>query len=166
MYQRYLIQTITVGTATASIDFTSIPATYTDLCLKVSARSSVSSTMAYFDLKFNTSIVGWSGRFLYGTGSAAGSASQAYFGGAMPGANATASTFGNAEIYIPNYASSNYKSVSIDAVAENNATLAEEDFNAQLWSNTAAINAITLFPENSANFVTYSSASLYGIRGA
>lgn len=158
------IATVTVGAGgSAAMEFTSIAGTYTDLLIKVSARSAYSGTLNWFDLKFNSSSTGWSGRFLYGTGSAAGSGTQAAFGGAMPAATATANTFGNAEIYIPNYASSNYKSVSIDAVAENNATAAEADLTAQLWSNTAAITSVTLFPELSSTFVQHSTATLYGI---
>lgn len=159
------IATVTVGAGGSSaIDFTSIPATYTDLVIKISARSAYSGTLNWFDLKFNSSSTSWSGRFLYGTGSAAGSGTQAAFGAAMPAATATASTFGNAEIYIPNYGSSNNKSVSVEGVAENNATASELDLTAQLWSNTAAITSVTLFPELSSTFVQYTTATLYGIK--
>jgi hypothetical protein len=48
-------------------------------------------------------------------------------------------------MYIPNYAGSSNKSVSIDAVTENNATAAEANLVAGLWSSTAAITSITLY---------------------
>ncbi|CAB4222006.1 hypothetical protein UFOVP1649_5 [uncultured Caudovirales phage] len=75
----------------------------------------------------------------------------------------TASTFGNAEFYIPNYAGSNYKSASFDGVGENNATQAWMGLGAGLWSNTAAINQLTLTVAGGTTYLTYSSASLYGI---
>jgi hypothetical protein len=79
------------------------------------------------------------------------------------GNSSTANTFGNALIYISNYASSNAKSVSIEAVAENNATTARQDLNAALWNNSAAITSIALTWEQATNFAVGSSATLYGI---
>ena len=78
----------------------------------------------------------------------------------------TASTFANGEIYIPNYAGSTYKSLSADSVTETNATGAVRAFHATLWSNTAAINQITLTPDAGGNFVQYSTAYLYGVKNA
>ena len=162
-----LISTITVGSGgAASIDFTSIPSTYTDLCLKVSGRSSAGpSGGTEFYTKFNANTSSYSSKLLFGAGSSTGSlsGSSTQYNLAIMCANGdTASTFGNAEFYIPNYAGSNYKSVSVDSVNENNATAAYVYLTAGLWSNTAAINQITLTPY-SGNFVQYSSASLYGI---
>jgi hypothetical protein len=171
MYQRYLIQTITVGSGgAASIDFTSIPATYTDLCLKFSLRASFNNGgyVSQF-IKFNSSTSGYSDRLLYGTGSATGSGAStlAYIEWAAYSTDsaATASTFGSGEIYIPNAFGSNYKSLSSDSVSENNATLALAALTAGLWSNVAAINSISIY-HTVGNIAQYSSASLYGIRGA
>ena len=167
-----LISTITVGSGGASsIDFTSIPSTFTDLCLKVSGRSAQTGTAQdYGSLQFNGSTSGYSNRELIGTGSAAASANtssqnQLYFTWVYPAASATASTFCNMDIYIPNYGGTNYKSVSIDGVPENNTTLITyTTLSAGLWSNTAAITSIKLLMSNlSQNFAQYSSASLYGI---
>ena len=83
----------------------------------------------------------------------------------VPNASATASTFGNSEIYIPNYASSGYKSISADSVSENNATAAYAFMAALLWSNSAAINRITITGLGS-SFVQYSTATLYGIKNS
>ena len=77
---------------------------------------------------------------------------------------ATASTFGNAEIYIPNYASSNNKSVSADFVSETNAADAIFGLTAGLWANTSAITSIKLTP--AAAFAQYSTATLYGIKNS
>jgi hypothetical protein len=79
----------------------------------------------------------------------------------------TANTFGNFELYIPNYAGSTNKSVSSDYVNENNATGGiSYGLLANLWSNTAAINAISLSIYGGTNFAQYSTAYLYGVKNA
>jgi hypothetical protein len=162
-----LIASSTVGAGgAASIDFTSIPSTYTDLCLKASIRDSKTGSIAEnLEFRLNGSSTNFSGRYLMGTGAAA--ASGTWGGPAIavyPAASATASTFGNLEWYIPNYASSNYKSFSSDSVAENNATTGYDWLDAMLWSNTAAITSISFIAKTS--FVQYSTAYLYGVKNA
>jgi hypothetical protein len=165
-----LISTITVGSGgAASIDFTSIPNTYTDLCLKTSLRTDRTSITSDMILQFNgDTSAAYSFRRIYGSGSGTGSdtlsaGSTNGLSGFADGASATSSTFGNTEIYIPNYAGSTQKSWSTDGVNENNATTAYAGLYASLWTGTSAINRVTIKDYNSANFVQYSSASLYGI---
>ena len=173
-----LIASSTVGSGGASsIDFSSIPATYTDLCLKLSLRTSNNTNARdYFMMRFNGSSSSiYSNRWMMGydngsTVSSSGSA-QSYQNAFVADANdATASTFGNAEIYFPNYAGSSNKSLSADWVAENNAsTFYGLGFTAGLWANTSAINQITIYPSTptpSGNFVQYSTAYLYGIKNS
>ena len=165
------IATVTVGSGgAATIDFTSIPSTYTDLVLKFSLRTiNTSSNYLSAFVTFNGSSTGYSQRMAYGTGSSALSASGSgsYIDWSAYGSTtaATASTFGNGEIYIPNYAGSANKSTSADSVSENNATNSIVALTAGLWSNTAAINQITL-TGNSGNLAQYSSATLYGIKNS
>lgn len=166
------IASVTVGSGgAASIDFTSIPSTYTDLCVKYSIRSAYSGgTISGVKLTFNNSATGYSYKQLYGFAGAAGSfgtgsATELVFN--QDSASNTASTFASAEIYIPNYASSNNKSVSIDSVVEQNATSGYElDLFAGLWSNSAAITSIKVVDYNATNFVQYSTATLYGIKSS
>jgi hypothetical protein len=162
-----LIASSTVGAGgVASIDFTSIPSTYTDLCLKVSVRINNTST-AFSTIEFNGSASSFSSRWLDGSGSAVSSGttpSNTAFASNWSGA--TSNTFNNAEIYIPNYAGSNNKSYSSDSVTENNATQAFADLIAGLWSNTAAINQVTVKPPSGTSFVQYSTAYLYGVKNA
>ena len=157
------IATVTVGSGGAtSLEFSSIPSTYTDLCIKLSPRSTNSSATYGATIQFNSSTSNFSYRALYGNGSSAGSYSDtATWLGEVPAATSTSNTFGNVEIYIPNYAGSTYKSFSIDNVGENNATAARADLIAELWSNTAAITNIKV--ESAVNFAQYSTATLYGI---
>jgi len=167
------IATVTVGSGgAANIEFTSIPGTYTDLVVKLSARSNYASgNWDNIGLRINNSSSSiYNSKLLYGDGSAPGSLSTT--SGTLTNwlyatnANNTASTFCNLEIYFPNYTSSNNKSFSIDHVTENNATVAVAGITAGLWSNSAAINQITLTPDAGPNFVQYSTATLYGIKNS
>ena len=157
---------ITVGSGgAANIDFTSIPSTYTDLVLKLSLRQS-STSIGYATIKFNGSSTGFTYRSLEGSGSTAASFNGSIGAiGVIDPSNYTASTFSSFDIYIPNYAGSTNKSYSADAVSENNATTAYADLIAGLWSNTAAINQITV-QDLSGNLVQYSTAYLYGVSNA
>ena len=157
-----LISSVTVGAGGASsIDFTSIPSTYTDLQIVLSGRST--TTTDYCEVRFNGSSAGLSGKYVYSNGSSAASASYQPFIYINSSAN-TADIFNNSSVYVPNYAGSAYKSVSIDSVYENNSTTAYIEFQAGLWSNTSAINQVTLVCTGaSQNFAQYSTAYLYGI---
>jgi hypothetical protein len=158
------IYTTTLSTNTASVTFSSIPATYTDLVVVTSLR--VSSTDITSLVYFNNSTSSYTRRVLYGDGATATSASASDAGVLWTNqSNNTADTFGSATIYIPNYSGSNNKSVSIDFVTENNTTTAYAAINAFLWSNSSAITSIKLVP-NAGNYVQYSTATLYGIKNS
>ncbi len=163
------IASVTVGAGGASsIDFTSIPSTYTDLVLKVSARSTSSSGAAwnYIEVRPNGATTNGTFRQLYGNGSSAASGSSTGLLAAYGNdSSSTASVFGNSETYIPNYAGSNNKSMSNDAVTENNGTSAITSFFATLWSQTTAISSLTLV-FGTGNFAQYSTATLYGIKNS
>jgi hypothetical protein len=116
-------------------------------------------------LSFNSSATSYSNKRLYGTGSVAASDSVAvtYVSNTMTNDGLfTANTFGNGEFYIPNYAGSANKSVSVDGITESNETLALSMLTASLWSDSAAITSITL-TAGIPNFVQYSTFYLYGI---
>jgi hypothetical protein len=157
-----LIESKTLGTAAASIEFTSIPQTYTDLVVLVSLRAS--DTGPWAGIEFNGSAANFTRRALEGTGSSVSSTSR------TDGLNAivqnpsdsTASTFSNSSIYIPNYTGSTAKSVSIDTISENNATAVVQAITAFLWNNTAAITSLTIRAQVG-NLVAGSTISLYGI---
>jgi len=163
-----LISSVTVGSGgAANIEFTSIPATYTDLSVVFSIRCVRSSVVEPGMLRFNSSTSNYSLRRLNADGSTV--ASSAVSGetgmifGDINGDTATSNTFGNGSIYIPNYTGSNFKSISTDVVVENNATESSQYLLAGLWSDTSAITTIRLYSRNSHNFKQYSTAYLYGI---
>jgi hypothetical protein len=167
-----LIASSTVGSGGASsISFTSIASTYTDLVLKISLRDGAGAFNDYILLQFNSSGgTAYSDRQLTGNGSAASSANRSgnaqIYAIASSGSSNTANTFSNGEIYIPNYASSANKSISLDAVNENNGTEAYANLTAGLWANSAAITSITITNNSATNFVQYSTAYLYGVKNA
>lgn len=166
-----LISSVTVGSGgAANIEFVSIPATYTDLLLKYSVRTERTNDPGdEIFITFNNSGSSYSGRYVrgYGTGVDSSTLSSSYLNRNWASTNnATSNTFANQELYIPNYTSSNNKSVSLDSVSENNASSANTVLVAGLWSNSAAITSIKLVPEIGPNFVQYSTAYLYGISNA
>ena len=166
-----LIAKNVLGSDTASITFSSIPGTYTDLMILSSCRSTAAgSDSVDMYAQFNSATTNYSMRRLYGNGSSAASdtasgAATSLRVGNMPGTNPTADTFSSVSIYIPNYAGSTNKSVSADSCSENNGTLALVMAWASLWSNTAAITDILLAPL-SGSFKSGSSFFLYGITKA
>lgn len=163
-------KTILTGTQ-ANIDFTSIDNSYTDLVLKMSARATDAIGTDIINIRFNGSSTGYSIVRLLGQpsnndiGSDTSTTSGYMSIGLSNSGTQTADTFGNLEMYVPNYTSSNYKSVSTDSAPENNASSSYRGFYAGLWSNTAAINRITIYTGGT-TFAAGSSFYLYGIKNS
>jgi len=163
-----LIQKTTLNASAASITFSSIPQTFTDLVVKISGRhNSGANNWEYLQLTFNSSATSYSGKSIYGYSSFAGSETEptTYVSFRYNGGGTTASSFGSAEVYVSNYTStSTYKSLSVDASVEQNTVNGLNQANAVLWSNNNAITSVTLTAGGSGgSFAQYSSASLYGV---
>ncbi len=168
--QLFKIADSTVASPVDEVTFSSIPSGYTDLKLVMSSRRVTdSANNDAIGLRFNGLSTGiYSVRNLKGDGSSASSAnaggvSAIYGYGSNNPAGATANTFSNVDIYIPNYTNGNVKSVSIDGVTENNATAANVTLSAGLSTNTAAITSITVIALSSGSISTNSTFTLYGI---
>jgi len=161
-----LISSQTLASSAASVTFSSIPSTYKDLVLRVSARSDSAGTFTYHKITFNGSASGYSQTYIYGNGSTAGtgltSANTEIDGYYIPRAGATASTFSSDEYYIPSYLVAQNKPLSANIIRENNTTAADIYAYAGLYSNTSTISSIAFVP-NAGNYVTGSSFYLYGI---
>jgi hypothetical protein len=163
-----LLEKITVGAAGASgVTFSSIPQTgYTDLVVKVSSRTTrTAGAVDYVKMYFNGLTTNGTTLALWGDGTAYSGTDTKIIGSTSNDQN-TASTFGSADFYIPNYTSSNFKSVSIDAVSENNSATTGDynlEIGAGLWSSTAAITSITLESGFGNNWVANSTFYLYGV---
>ena len=163
-----------VGAGGAStIDFTSIPSTYTDLVLKISCRVTGSSgyTLSRIRARFNGDTGNnYYNRLVYNNATSVGSEASGassgityFYATAM---DSTASTFASSEVYISNYSATPRKSVSIESVTETNGAGVIMSLNAGLWSTTSAINAISISDTNGFTFLQYSTAYLYGISNA
>jgi hypothetical protein len=156
----------------SSVTFSSIPSTYTDLVLRISARTDRSYPIDQLKMSFN----GVSSGYSYIDADSQGS--SPYFGGSSSasviysswttGATATANTFGNVEIYIPNYTSSYAKSALITGVSENNSATSYINLVSGVWSYSGqpAITSINFVMDVGTIFTQYSSFYLYGINNS
>ena len=157
------IYTQTVGAGGAGeLVFNNIPQTFTDLKIVLSIRAANSAVANTMYIGFNGAYSATSTRYIAGSGTAASSGvSGSGLIGDISANSATANTFGTIDVYIPNYAGSNFKQYISDSVSENNATLAYAELWAGLWSSTAAITSLRF--SASANMMQYSTISIYGI---
>ena len=171
------IQTITVGSGgIVTMDFTSIPQTYTDLCLKLSIRQSGTTggsgnVWDNFTLNFNNSGTNENHRSLVGQNTDAiqnYTHGEFYLWSNIDGS--TSNTFTSADIYIPNYTNGYNKSFISESVGEGNSTAYwMQLIQAGLWSNTAAITSIQVISQGAGSVRTFmqnTTATLYGIKNS
>lgn len=164
-----LIDKVILTGSQTSVTFSSIPSTYTDLMISVSARSSrTTDTNVQFTTRLNGDTAGnYSDLRLAGTGSATDwgkqSAKTNLDNSQGETSAMTANTFASHQMYIPNYTAAVYKSASTDTTTENNATLSYATLAANIWNSTSAITSINFFYGDGSSFVTNSTFYLYGI---
>jgi hypothetical protein len=154
----------------ASVTFSAIPATFTDLVVRFAARSAYADVWDGWNFYVN-SLPNSVHSFTSIKGNGATASSNNNSGGDswynlnfIPAANATSNTFSNGEVYFPNYNSSTNKPGSIFQVGENNNTTGYMAGGALLYKAASAITSITF--RCTANFVSGSSFYLYGISNA
>ena len=98
----------------ATITFSSIPQTYTDLFLVVSCRStSNEAAWSDSDLRPNGATTNLTFRYLLGDGSGKSSDTRTVWQFWANGDVSTSNTFNNVSFYLPNYAGNTNKSVSV-----------------------------------------------------
>ena len=159
------IATTTLGSNQASVTFSSISASYTDLVLIISCRL-VSAGYAAF-LRFNSdSGNNYSLTELYGTGSSAASArvsniDSAYLTNNLP-IGATSSVYAPIIVNVMNYSNTTtYKTVLSRFNNANTGVSAMVD----LWRSTSAINQIEVgLTTGGGNYASGSTFTLYGIK--
>lgn len=171
---RILISSTTLTTSAASVTFSSIPATYTDLVLKMSMRADTAAGFERLQIRFNgDTATNYSTIDVYSTPGQVLSETNAnktyfYIQQAINSTAQTANTFANAELYIPSYQASQNKPAGFFGVAENNSASLNAAFiniNSDLWRNTSAITSLNA-SIGSGNFVSGSSFYLYGIKNS
>lgn len=162
-----LIASNVLTTTTASVTFSAIPSTYTDLVVRTSARSTFTDTSV--TVAFDSPSAVFSGTTLQGSGSAAISgrftANGQGIAGSIDISTQTASTFASSEMYIPNYRSTVNKPFAEFGVQENNATASDITSVANLYSSALPITTMTFYA-GGGSFVAGSSFYLYGIKNS
>lgn len=165
-----LITSSVLTVTTTSVTFSSIPQTYTDLLLKISARTPSAGTNALVLITPNgTSLPSYTRLRGDGSSVAASRASGGAFmyAGLQNASGATANVFGSLEWYMSNYTSTSNKSFYSFAAQETNATLAYIESYAGLERQTNAITSMTINEGTFADgFVSGSSFYLYGIKNS
>ena len=150
------------GNSTTTIVLDNIPQKYSDLLLKLSVRSG--TAQEHVILGFNDSTANFSGRFLTSTNSTAATASYARYLGNVYPSGSPSDSFNNCSVYIANYRTSNYKTVSSQTAGyrQDQASLIET-ITAQLWSSADPITSIEIRNEGGSALGDSSSVTLYGI---
>jgi hypothetical protein len=163
------IATTTVGSGgSASVTFSSIPATYSHLQIRIMGRTNRAAQMDSVKLTFNSDTgANYSEHGLYGNGASIASYSSASATGSstyrIAGATAASGIQGAIIIDILDYANTNkYKTLRSAGGCDLNGG-GDIYFNSGLWMNTSAINNIVLTPIGTLQ--QYSSFALYGIKG-
>ena len=158
------IATQTLGSATASVTFSSVSGAYTDLVLI--ANPIKSSTGGDMLLQVNASTSGtlYSFTVLGGDGATAGSTRVPNYNYIYTDYYSGLSTAPTPHIInFMNYSNTTtYKTILMRA----NSAVNGVDAIVGLWRSTAAINEIKLYPTSGANFESGSTFSLYGILAA
>jgi len=163
------IAQVVVGTAAATIDFTSIPAGYETLTLDVMGRGSDAAALVNLMCRLNADSGGnYDYQVIEGVGAATvidANAQAATFWrlGGFSSAGATANKASVAHVVIPSYARTVFQKTMISTplgVTSQTTTAITLDFTAGVWRSTAAINQITLLL-SAGSFVTGTVATLY-----
>ncbi len=169
----HLIAETVLGSDTASIDFSSIPATFRHLRLVYLLRSTVASNQDSVVLTFNadTTNANYDRQLLQSGGATnTGQESLATTGArnitTIPAASSPSNHFGNGEISVHNFAgTTGYKQAITVGAAWRARTTTLNQLQVQIvsWASTTAVNQITLAPSTGPNFLTGSRVALYGI---
>lgn len=161
------IATATVGSGgAATINFSSIPQTYTDLVVKISARNNETDNGASLRVYFNGDTANTNVKELRAISSTPASYTITYAQAGYVAADQTESNvFGTATVYIPNYTSSNYKSFSGEIILPSNVEFYSV-LSSRLWSSTSAINQVTIANSLSWTWAQHTTATLYGIKNS
>jgi protein tyrosine phosphatase len=167
-YTYKLIEAKTLSSTTSSVTFTSIPQTYTDLELVMSTRTTNTAGREQIFIYPNGSTSNNNRVVLYGFdgSTVAGGGGTDKFIGWQNGGGSTTDVFSNISVYFSGYMTNKNKPYSADLVAENNSSSNHIfNFNASLWSDSAAISSIQILCETHL-FAVNSSFYLYGIKNS
>jgi hypothetical protein len=165
------IATTTLGSNTSTITFSSIGSTYTDLRIVLVGRTNRASTgNDTVFLRFNSNTTeSYSYTRLLGDGanvsSAAGTDLTSNVAGYIPRNNNTSGIFGLVTVDIFSYAGSTNKTYLSTTSADLNGS-GDVVRIVGLWRSTSAITSITFSLSSTFQYLTGTTATLYGIKNA
>lgn len=160
-----------LGSPAATISFTSIPNTFNQLKIYFEGASSVVATTDTVYVQFNgDTATNYNYEAVLGTATTASAAQAAattqVHCGAITGSTGPAGESGPLTLEIPFYAGTTFRKHGL-CLTGNEASDTVGNFFSVFawftWKSTAAINQITLGLTSGANFITGSSAALYGV---
>lgn len=164
----------TVAPNGATVDFTNIPQTYTDLVMVVYGRGAGTFTNVWNLVVLNNDSSGssYSRTVLNGDGSSATSFretnyAQLYTMDGFPGGSVSANIFATGIYHFMNYSNTtNWKPVLSTASADRNGA-GQVTMTMGMWRSNSAVNRISLFVASGNNtFANGSQITLYGIKAA
>ena len=156
------IATQTLGSAAASITFSSIPATYTDLFFVVNGNNVTAAS--YLFLRFNNDTgSNYSYTNMIGDGSATASQRQSSISLIRLNANQSGST-SIWKINVMNYSNTTTNKTMLSRFDFGGTSGGVEAF-VGLWRSTSAINRVDFIP-NTGNLAAGMTITLYGIKAA
>ena len=171
------IATTTVSSPVATVTFSSIPATYTHLQLRVVSKTTDTAagednTNLYFNA--DTTYTNYRSHWIRGNGTSVSASTiqssgyNIYTGTVPTSGSGQTGYFGASVIDILDYANTNkYKTVRIfNGDHLMNVSFGFIGFYSSLWKSTAAITDITFTVPGATNYAQYSKFALYGIKGA
>ena len=162
-----LISTNLIGTATSNLQLSSIPQTYKHLQIRITTRSSLSSSYDNLSYYFNNdTAANYSTHSLYGTGggvysNAFTSNVRAYWPSLLVANTNVANNFSGGIIDILDYSSTSKHKTVRTLMGDGSAGIIA--LVSSRWGSTSAITQINF--ETSANLMANSRFSLYGIKG-
>jgi hypothetical protein len=171
----FLIASSTAGSGgIASVTFSNIPQTYTDLKIFVSGRTTGgvggSGELGAIGFSFGSTSYTYSDRFLGGNGTAPYSSANSVIATSTPiywvnGSGSTVSTFASVNIDILNYALNNAKNFSYEATPEYNDSTLRMILGGISTTKTDPVTEIILTTGQTA-FAQHSTFRLYGIKNS
>jgi hypothetical protein len=170
-YESIATVSVTSGSGSASLSFTSIPSTYKHLQIRGIARNTAAGTASdYILLKINSdTAANYAFHWLYGTGSAAGATASTSRSNLPIGTcwetSALANSFSAVVCDLFDYSNTNkFKTTrSLGGGDTNGGSYQELNFMSGLWRDTTAITQIDI-SSSSGNLAQYSSFALYGVK--
>lgn len=159
------IATVTLGSVTQNLTFSSIPSTYTDLILVLSLRASTTASDAYFRYNNDSSAL-YSDTVLRGNGSSASSVRDSGAIGMDIGVTAISTDASGFQtptiIQIMNYANTTTFKTALIRTSNANAMVSAI---VGLWRSTSAVNQVNIVHRGT-GWDVGSTATLYGVKSA